>query len=49
MIALKIRTFKGMLRVLDQRLALVGLRYWKPRISGFLKRTLKRKTFFSSE
>ena len=49
MIALKIRTFKGMLRVLDQRLALVGLRYWKARISGFLKRTLKRKTFFSSE
>ena len=34
---------------LDRRLALVGLRYSKPRISGFLKRTLKRKTFFSSE
>ena len=27
----------------------IGLSYSKPRISGFLKRTLKRKTFFSSE
>jgi len=26
-----------------------AIRYSKPRISGFLKRTLKRKTFFSSE
>ena len=41
--------FKLSLHFLDRRLALVGLRYSKPRISGFLKRTLKRKTFFSSE
>jgi hypothetical protein len=29
--------------------ALISLRYSNPRISGFVKRTLKRKTFFSSE
>ena len=27
----------------------IRVSYSKPRISGFLKRTLKRKTFFSSE